>query len=101
MIDMNGYLQHYGIKGQHWGVRRFQNEDGSYTAEGKERYGRLSEDKAGGTSERLLFTAAKNAIKYNARKVRVNRQVKKSQVNAETERVTKDNVKHLARNYNR
>ena len=30
-------LYHHGIKGQKWGIRRFQNEDGSYTAEGKER----------------------------------------------------------------
>ena len=33
-------LAHYGIKGQRWGERRFQNEDGSYTAAGKERYKR-------------------------------------------------------------
>ena len=25
----NNYLSHYGIKGQRWGVRRFQNADGS------------------------------------------------------------------------
>lgn len=31
------YLQHHGIKGQKWGVRRFQNADGSYTAAGKKR----------------------------------------------------------------
>lgn len=31
-------LMHYGIKGQKWGVRRFQNEDGSLTAEGVKRY---------------------------------------------------------------
>lgn len=31
-------LQHHGIKGQKWGVRRFQNEDGSLTAAGKKRY---------------------------------------------------------------
>lgn len=30
-------LYHHGIKGQKWGVRRFQNEDGSYTSEGKRR----------------------------------------------------------------
>ena len=36
-------LYHYGIKGQKWGVRRFQNADGSYTLVGKQRYGRISE----------------------------------------------------------
>jgi hypothetical protein len=32
------YLVHHGIKGQKWGVRRFQNEDGSLTAAGRKRY---------------------------------------------------------------
>ena len=32
------YLSHYGIKGQKWGVRRFQNDDGTLTKEGKLRY---------------------------------------------------------------
>lgn len=30
-------LYHYGIKGQKWGVRRYQNPDGSYTSLGKRR----------------------------------------------------------------
>ena len=30
-------LAHHGIKGQRWGVRRFQNADGSLTAAGKKR----------------------------------------------------------------
>lgn len=30
-------LQHHGIKGQKWGVRRFQNADGSLTTAGKQR----------------------------------------------------------------
>ena len=34
-----GYLAHHGIKGQKWGIRRYQNSDGSLTAEGKTRYG--------------------------------------------------------------
>lgn len=33
-----GELYHHGIKGQKWGVRRFQNEDGSLTPAGKKRY---------------------------------------------------------------
>ena len=36
-------LMHYGIKGQKWGRRRYQNEDGSLTPEGAKRYG--SEEK--------------------------------------------------------
>lgn len=34
----NNILAHYGIKGQSWGVRRFQNEDGTLTEEGRQRY---------------------------------------------------------------
>lgn len=30
-------LQHHGVKGQKWGVRRYQNKDGSLTPEGKKR----------------------------------------------------------------
>lgn len=33
------YLEHHGIRGQKWGVRRYQNPDGTWTEEGKRRYG--------------------------------------------------------------
>lgn len=33
------YLYHHGIKGQKWGVRNYQNPDGSLTEEGRIRYG--------------------------------------------------------------
>lgn len=33
------HLEHFGIRGMRWGERRYQNEDGSLTALGKERYG--------------------------------------------------------------
>lgn len=32
------YLAHHGVKGQRWGVRRYQNEDGTLTEAGKKRY---------------------------------------------------------------
>lgn len=45
-------LQHYGVRGMKWGVRRYQNPDGSWTDAGEKRYGgnvgkaRLNYDKA-------------------------------------------------------
>lgn len=45
-------LAHHGIKGQKWGVRRFQKADGSLTTAGKSRYGEAVE-KVGKTIKNL------------------------------------------------
>lgn len=37
-------LYHHGVKGQKWGVRRYQNPDGSLTAAGKRRFKRVVSD---------------------------------------------------------
>ena len=36
--NSNKALKHYGITGQKWGQRRWQNPDGTFNAEGKIRY---------------------------------------------------------------
>ena len=38
IIISNGELYHHGVKGMHWGVRRYQNADGSLKAAGRKRY---------------------------------------------------------------
>lgn len=37
-------LAHHGILGQKWGIRRFQNPDGSLTEEGRKRYSKSFEN---------------------------------------------------------
>lgn len=39
-LEKSNYLEQHGIKGQKWGVRRYQNPDGSLTKAGEARYAR-------------------------------------------------------------
>lgn len=42
MISYKDELYHHGSKGQKWGVRRYQNPDGTLTAKGQKRYNKIS-----------------------------------------------------------
>ena len=55
-----GYLAHHGIKGQKWGVRRYENPDGTLTEAGKKRYRTNLYDTEKGR-KRLYGMAGKNA----------------------------------------
>lgn len=57
-------LYHHGIKGQKWGVRRFQNPDGSYTSAGKAR--RNSGERSSSNSEARKARAKKIATAAGA-----------------------------------
>lgn len=36
--EIDDVLEHHGVKGMKWGIRRYQNEDGTYTSAGRRRY---------------------------------------------------------------
>lgn len=65
MSEYPTYLIHYGIQGQKWGVRRFQNEDGSYTSEGLERRRQLEQNGASRKELRRVDKVAKREVRYN------------------------------------
>jgi len=50
-------LQHHGVKGMKWGVRRYQNADGSLTPAGKKRYDKMSDDQL----QKTLYKQVKKA----------------------------------------
>lgn len=60
------YLVHHGIKGQKWGVRRFQNKDGSYTFAGKIRRSNSHGENADSEHRRGLTSNQKKALVVGA-----------------------------------
>ncbi|MBR2248054.1 MAG: hypothetical protein IJ880_13710 [Bacilli bacterium] len=65
MSEYPSYLIHYGITGQKWGVRRFQNEDGTYTSEGLERRRQLIESGASKAEIRKATREGNREVRYN------------------------------------
>ena len=55
-------LFHYGVKGQKWGIRRFQNPDGTLTALGKVHYGAQKAIK--GTAKYVGKTAKRAGLNF-------------------------------------
>lgn len=64
-LEEQDYLMHHGILGQKWGVRRYQNSDGSLTEEGQKRY--LKNVKKSNSPLRAQLGTAKKYSDENAK----------------------------------
>lgn len=60
-VNNEQHLEHHGILGMKWGVRRYQNPDGSLTEAGKKKYGSVNYDAHGKFKTHKDFV---NANKY-------------------------------------
>lgn len=96
---MSNELMHYGVRGQKWGVRRYQNADGSLTKAGERRYGSIENYKKVQDAKARKKAAKANArtsaevAKYNAK----NQNSEKSKDSKEVKtKVTKKSIKAMS-----
>ena len=83
-------LQHHGIKGMKWGVRRYQNYDGSYTKKGLERY---KKSEAAYDKANANYKAAKvSGNKADIRKSRSERRQAKREMSNKYDQLKRDKL---------
>lgn len=63
-------LQHWGIKGMKWGVRRYQNKDGTLTALGRKREKEMNEKLKSAKKENEALKKENETLKKNAQAAR-------------------------------
>lgn len=76
------YLMHHGIKGMHWGVRRYQNPDGTLTAAGLRR-----ERKEQARAEKQARKAVREQRKWNRKNASL---LSDAELNAQINRLQKE-----------
>lgn len=95
-------LKHYGTKGQKWGIRKYQNPDGSYTELGKERR-RVGHDDASEQSPKVEIGKSKTYGKLGFfKRMKLKKQLKEARKKAEDKKraITQGDIAWASENIN-
>lgn len=95
-------LKHYGTKGQKWGIRKYQNPDGSYTELGKERR-RVGHDDASEQSPKAEIGKSKRYGKLGFfKRMKLKRQLEEARKKAEDKKraITQGDIAWASENIN-
>lgn len=83
-------LQHWGIKGMKWGVRRYQNKDGSLTPAGRKRSAKLKEEYTNLTGKRLVKKST-NSKSQQSDRPKTAREMTDEELRTKTNRMNLEN----------
>lgn len=96
---MNDNLQHHGIKGQKWGVRRFQNKDGSLTEAGRKRQNGERDMKRVEENTKAIKKLNDNSqvvLQESSRIVKNKREKKQQKINDEINEAVREHVSKMS-----
>ena len=88
-------LYHFGIKGQKWGIRRYQNEDGTLTPAGKARYGTDLERLAAKDAQRYSDAKAAYGEGAGVRRRLLDKELNEKKKNKEYAKTFDEAYKHV------
>lgn len=88
IVSRDSEMYHHGIKGQKWGIRRYQKKDGSLTLQGKIHYG--SESRKLAKAKEKLKEEKKAASTYKKNKAKLDKLEADKQKVAEQRKALKD-----------
>lgn len=94
-MSYESYLAHHGIKGMRWGVRRYQNADGSLTGAGQKRYGLIDKAKKAinESMETRRYRAERNKIRSDHYRKNYEAEVNKVKAREDIARAIQRNTK--------